>query len=116
MFILLNIEKQADDRQNLPENMQHKLSFKLSFIINGVPDSFTGMVFENSQGELLLQHFNTPKGNKRKLITLKNKLVKRGFEQIKQSLFAVAKQESVHLPQQIGTLKKHISGTPRIKG
>lgn len=116
MFILLNIEKQPDDTQNLPVAMQHQLTFKLSFTINEVPDSFTGIVFENSQGELLVQHFNCPKGNKRKVITLKNKLAKGGFDQIKQVLFAFAKEKPVVLPQQIETLKRRISGTPRIKG
>ena len=116
MFILMNIEKRPDDVQNLPVGMQHKLTFELSFTINEVPDSFTGMVFENPQGELLLQHFNNPKGNKRKVITLKNKLAKGGFDQIKQSIFVFAKEGSVGLPQQINTLKRRISGTPRIKG
>jgi len=113
MFILNSIEKLPDDLQNLPDNMMHELTFKLMFTIIGVPDSFTGIVYGNAAGELQLEHFNNPKGNKRKVITLKNKLAKGGFDQIKQALFSTARGEGVSLPQQIEILKRRISGTPR---
>ncbi|VAW57128.1 hypothetical protein MNBD_GAMMA07-2371 [hydrothermal vent metagenome] len=114
MFILLKIEKTQDDLENLPENMCHKLTFKLEFTINDVPDTFTGIVFENTKNEMILQHFNNPKGNKRKVITLKNKLVKGGFDQLRQCLFVLASGGSVNYPQPIETLKRRISGTPRL--
>lgn len=113
MFILINIEALSDDIQNLSKNEFHKLTFKLEFTIEGVPDSFTGTVYAGGEGELQLAHFNNPKGNKRKVITLKNKLAKGGFDQIKQTLFALAQGEDMSLPKQIETLKKRISGTPR---
>jgi len=113
MFILKNIEVLSDDLLNLPDNMLHKLTFKLVFTIKDVPDTFTGIVFENASGEILLQHFNSPKGNKRKVITLKNKLVKGGFERIKRALFALAEGDSVSLPLEVKTLQKRVSGTPR---
>jgi len=113
MFVLLNIEAQPDDLLNLPDNMQHKLSFKLEFTIKDVPDTFTGLVFENADGELQLQHFNNPKGNKRKVITLKNKLAKGGFEQIKAVILAMARGQEVKLPLQVEILQRRISGTPR---
>ncbi len=113
MFVLNKIEALADDLQNLPDNMQHKLTFKLVFTIKGVPDTFTGIVFADASGELQLQHFNNPKGNKRKVITLKNKLAKGSFEQIKQGLFALSRGESVSYPQELAILQRKISGTPR---
>jgi len=113
MFVLNNIEALPDDLLNLPDNMVHKLTFKLEFTIKDVPDTFTGIVFEDSAGAFQLQHFNNPKGNKRKVITLKNKLPQSSFEQIKQALFATARGEAVSLPQHIEILKKRVSGTPR---
>ncbi|VAW58247.1 hypothetical protein MNBD_GAMMA11-2820 [hydrothermal vent metagenome] len=113
MFILNSIEILANDLQNLPESMVHRLTFRLKFTIESVPDSLTGIVYANVAGELQLEHFNNPKGNRRKVITLKNKLVKDGFEKIKQVLFSSARGENVSLPQQIETLKKRVSGTPR---
>lgn len=113
MFVLLNIEVLPDDLQNLPDNTLHKLTFRLDFTIKDVPDTFTGIVFEDDQGELQLQHFNSPKGNKRKVITLKNKLAKGSFEQIKIILFAKTRDEEIKLPQQLEILQKRISGTPR---
>lgn len=113
MFILKKIEALPDDLLNLPDDMHHKLTFKLAFTIKDVPDTFTGIVFKNASGEILLQHFNNPKGNKRKVITLKNKLVKGGFEQIKRALFALAEGSSVSLPVEVKTLQKRVSGTPR---
>lgn len=113
MFVLNNIEALPDDLLNLPDDMLHKLTFKLEFTIKGVPDSFTGIVFENTQGELQLQHFNNPRGNKRKVITLKNKLAKGGFEQIKQVLLARARGEEPGLPLEVDTLQRRMTGTPR---
>jgi len=74
MFVLYDVETLPDDLQNLPDNATHKLSFKAVYTIKEVPDSFTGIVFEDIRGELVLRHFNAPKGNVRKIITLKNKL------------------------------------------
>ncbi len=113
MFVLLKIEVMDDDLQNLPQNMLHKMTFQLSFTIKGVPDSFTGIVFENAQGELQLQHFNNPKGNKRKVITLKNKLAKGSFDQIRSALFAKAQGQKVALPLELNIIQRGISGTPR---
>jgi len=113
MFVLNAIETLPDDLQNLPEDMLHKLTFQVEFVIKGVPDTFTGIVFESTGGELQLQHFNNPRGNKRKVITLKNKLVKGGFEQIKQALFAKVQGEELGLPLEVDTLNKRMIGTPR---
>jgi hypothetical protein len=113
MFVLKNITALPDDMQNLPDNMQHKLTFKLEFTIKDVPDTFTGIVFENKAGELQLQHFNNPKGNKRKVITLKNKLAKGSFDKIKAALFAQALGDAVSYPQELEILQRRISGTPR---
>lgn len=113
MFVLNSIDALSDDLPNLPDNMLHKLTFRLEFTIKDVSDTFTGIVFEDVQGALQLQHFNNPKGNKRKVITLKNKLAKGSFDQIRVTLFAKARGESVHLPQQLKILQKRISGTPR---
>ncbi|MCW8853657.1 MAG: hypothetical protein OQK72_03040 [Gammaproteobacteria bacterium] len=113
MFVLLDIETLPDDLQNLPDNTTHKLTFKVVFTIKDVPDSFTGIVFENSAGELQLEHFNNPKGNRRKIITLKNKLAAGAFDQIEQCLYAKSRGESVSYPVQLETLQKRVSGTPR---
>ncbi len=113
MFILYDIETLADDLQNLPDGMQHKLTFKVVFTIKEVPDTFTGMVFADAAGALQMQHFNTPKGNKRKVITLKNKLAKGGFEIIKQQVFAKSRGEAVDYPQQVDLLQRRVSNTPR---
>ena len=115
MFVLCNIEALPDDMQNLPDNTKHRLTFKLEFTIKDVPDTFTGIVFEDVQGELQLQHFNTPKGNKRKVITLKNKLAKGSFDQIKRALFAKSRGEAVSYPQELAILQRKISGTPRLE-
>ncbi len=114
MFILIKIEALSDDVQNVPEGMFHKLTFKLEFTIEGVPDSFTGVVYADGAGELQLQHFNNPKGNKRKVITLKNKLAKGGFDKIRGALFSRVQGFEVSFPQQVETLKKRVSGTPRV--
>ena len=113
MFVLNAIEALPDDLQNLPEDMLHKLTFQVEFVIKGVPDTFTGIVFENTEDELQLQHFNNPRGNKRKVITLKNKLVQGGFELIKQALFAKVRGDEVGLPLEVETLNKRVIGTPR---
>ena len=113
MFILLNIEKLPDDLESLPADTTHKLTFKAIFTIKDVPDSFTGIVFENASGELKVDHFNNPKGNKRTVITLKNKLPPGAFDNIKQWLFSKSRGETVTYPQQVEILNKRISGTPR---
>lgn len=113
MFVLINIEVLPDDLLNLQDNTHHRLSFKLVFTIKGVPDSFTGIVFENAEGELQLQHFNNPKGNKRKVITLKNKLAKGSFDKVKWALFAKARGEVVDYPQELAIVQRQVSGTPR---
>lgn len=113
MFILDAIIALPDDLASTPDSLQHKLTFKLEFTIKDVPDSFTGIVMEDGTGQLVLQHFNQPKGNKRKIITLKNKLVAGGFEKIKRALFAESRAEPLCLPLEVDTLKKRISGTPR---
>jgi len=104
MFVLFDIETLDDDLQNLPEDMQHKLTFKVVYTIKEVPDSFTGIVFEDTAGELQLQHFNAPRGNVRKIITLKNKLPAGVFDGLKQLLFAKSRGEDVTLPQDTETL------------
>ena len=101
MFVLLNIETLQDDLQNLPVNTTHKLTFKVVFTIKDVPDSFTGIVFENASGELKLEHFNNPKGNKRKIITLKNKLAPGSFKHIEQCLFEKCRGNNIDYPQQL---------------
>ena len=113
MFVLLNIEALPDDLLNLPEGMSHKTTLKAVFTIKDVPDTFTGTVYEDASGELQLGHFNNPKGNKRKVITLKNKLPTGGFEPVKQYMLAVSRGESVSYPLKIETPNKRISGTPR---
>ena len=114
MFILDDIEVLPDDMQNLSDGQQHKLTFKVVFRIKGVPDTFTGTVVENAEGILQVLHFNLPKGNKRKVITLKNKLVVGGFEQIKQLLFSKLNKETIELPYQIDLLQRRVSNTPRV--
>lgn len=99
MFVLLDIETLPEDTQNLPANTTHRLTFKIIYTIKDVPDSFTGMVFENAGGELKLEHFNNPKGNRRKIITLKNELEAGAFEKIEQCLFAKARGEDMVYPQ-----------------
>lgn len=108
MFVLYDIETLPDDLQNLPESMTHLLTFKAVYTIKEVPDSFTGIVFEDAKGELALQHFNAPKGNVRKIITLKNKLPSGVFDGIKQLLFAKSREEKITFPQQAEALKNLI--------
>lgn len=99
MFVLNDIEVLPDDQQSLAEDQQHLMTFKVLFTIKEVPDSFTGVVFRDAQGALELAHFNHPKGNRRKIITLKNKLAAGVFDDIKQRLFARAQGEPVELPR-----------------
>ena len=113
MFVLLDIEHLADDLQSLSAGKIHKLTFKVVFTIKDVPDTFTGIVYENSEGVLQVEHFNNPKGNKRKVITLKNKLPPGAFDKIKAYLYAVSRGETVSLPLELDILNKRISGTPR---
>ena len=94
--------------------VKYMFTFKAVFTIKGVPDTFTGMVFENTSGELQLEHFNNPRGNRRKVITLKNKLAPGAFDHIKQCLFAKSRGETVSYPQQLDILQKRVSGTPRV--
>ena len=105
MFVLLDIEKLADDTQNLPENTTHKLTFKVIYTIKDVPDTFTGVVLEDVEGNLKLEHFNNPKGNRRKIITLKNKLVPGAFKKIEQCLFAKSRGEEITYPLMVETVK-----------
>jgi len=113
MFVLLNIEQLADDLESLSAEKTHKLTFKVVFTIKDVPDTFTGIVYENTTGEFQVEHFNHPKGNKRKVITLKNKLPAGAFDKIKAQLYAVSRGETVSFPLELETLNKRISGTPR---
>ena len=103
MFVLLDIETLQADSQNLPANTSHRLTFKVIYTIKEVPDSFTGMVFEDAAGQLKLEHFNLPKGNRRKIITLKNKLAPDAFEQIEHCLYAKSRGETVDYPVQLET-------------
>lgn len=105
MFILLDIEILPDDPQGLPAGTCHKLTFKVVYTIKDVPDSFTGVVYETASGELKLEHFNRPRGNRRKIITLKNKLAAGAFKNIEQCLFAKARGETPDYPQQYDTIK-----------
>lgn len=108
MFVLYNIEILADDMGNLPENAIHKMTFKAVYTIKEVPDSFTGIVFVNPETgeELQLQHFNNPKGNVRKIITLKNKLAEGVFAGLKNLVFAIADGQKFEFPLTDEQLKK----------
>ena len=99
MFVLNDIQTQPDDLQGLSAEQQHLLTFKVVFTIKEVPDSFTGVVFRDAGGKLGLAHFNHPRGNRRKIITLKNKLAEGVFDDIKQLLFARAQGEQIDLPR-----------------
>ena len=113
MFVLLDIEHLTDDLQSLAADKTHRLTFKVVFTIKDVPDTFTGIVYENTAGELQVEHLNNPKGNKRKVITLKNKLPPGAFDKIKEQLYAVSRGETVSYPLELETLNKRVSGTPR---
>lgn len=106
MFVLNEIEILPDDQQSLSSGQQHLMTFRVLFTIKDVPDSFTGVVFSNDKGALELAHFNHPRGNRRKIITLKNKLVAGVFDEIKQLLFARAQGEPVELPQTYATVQR----------
>ncbi len=106
MFILRDIETLEADLANLPANTKHKLTFKVKYTIYDVPDSFTGIIFEDESGELHLEHFNNPKGNRRKIITLQNKLAPGSFEKIKQCLLAKSRNEKVSLPQEFEAINQ----------
>lgn len=103
MFVLNDIETLPDDLDNLPEKTTHRLTFRAVYTIKDVPDTFTGTVFEDENGELMLQHFNNPRGNVRKVITLKNKLADGAFAGIRDHLFAICRGEAVSYPQQFAT-------------
>jgi len=113
MFVLLDIEHLANDLESLSAEKIHKLTFRVAFTIKDVPDTFTGIVYENGAGELQVEHFNNPKGNKRKVITLKNKLPAGAFDKVKGYLYAVSCGETVSYPLELESLNKRISGTPR---
>lgn len=100
MFVLNEIEVLPDDLENLPQGASHKMTFKLVYTISDVPDAFTGMVYESAEGELALHHYNQPRGNVRKIITLKNKLADGSFDAIRQQLFAKSAGQVVQMPQQ----------------
>lgn len=106
MFILLDIETLEDNLANLPDNTTHKLTFKAKYTIYDVPDSFTGMIFEDESGELNLEHFNNPKGNRRKIITLQNKLAPGSYEKIKQCLFARSRSEIITYPREFEAINQ----------
>ena len=105
MFVLYDIEVLPDDLQNLPENAQHKLTFKAVYTIKEVPDTFTGLVYESVDGALQLQHFNNPKGNVRKIITLKNKLPAGVFDGIRHLLYAKSQGQALTFPQDTAALQ-----------
>ena len=111
MFILLDIETLEDDLAQLPANTSHKLSFRARYTIYDVPDSFTGMIYETESGELMLEHFNKPKGNRRKIITLQNKLAAGAYEKIQQCLFARSRGETITYPRQFEAIHQHSGRT-----
>ena len=106
MLVLLNIETLENDLVNLPANCAHKLTFKAKYTIYDVPDTFTGLVFEDESGELQLEHFNNPKGNRRKVITLQNKLAPGAYEKIKQCLFAKSRGEAISCPLEFEAIQQ----------
>lgn len=106
MLVLNDIERLPDDLINLPDNTLHRLTFRAVYTIKDVPDSFTGIVFETAEGELSLQHFNQPRGNVRKIITLKNKLAPGSFDGIKALLFAASQGQQVEYPQSFTSLER----------
>ena len=80
------------------------MSFKAVYVIKDVPDSFTGIVYE-LDNELILEHFNNPKGNVRKIITLKNKLPDGVFAGIKALLLGMVEGRQYSFPVTTDTLK-----------
>ena len=70
-----------------------------------MPDSFTGIVFEDEDGVLNVQHFNNPKGNMRKVITLKNKLPAGVFDGIRRLLYSLSQGGNITYPQETERLK-----------
>ncbi len=110
MFVLNDIETLQDDLENLPEHTTHKLTFRAVYTISGVPDTFTGIVYEDAEGNPGVQHFNNPRGNKRKVITLKNKLAPGSFDGIRALLFARASGEEVSFPQEFAVAAKRKRG------
>lgn len=111
MFVLNHIEPINDDTSSLPEDCRHLLTFQLHFTLFDVPDTFTGTVFEHKSGELQLEHYNKPRGNRRKMFTLKNKLAPGSFNNIKACIFAFARGESIQYPQAFES-RKPSSRTP----
>ncbi len=99
MFVLNDIKAIEDNSRDLLAGSQHRLTFELSFTLYEVPDTFTGTVFEDAEGQLKLEHFNKPRGNRRKMFTLKNKLAPGTFKQIEACIFAFSRGEDIQLPQ-----------------
>jgi hypothetical protein len=106
MFVFNEIEILPDDLQDMSAGQQHLMTFRVLFTIKDVPDSFTGVVYRNSQNALALEHFNHPRGNRRKVITLKNKLEAGVFDAIKQLLFSRAQGEPIELPRSYATVQR----------
>ena len=98
MYVLYDIEILHADLQNVPDDVVHKMTFKAVYTIKDVPDTFTGVVYQASDNELKLEHFNNPKGNVRKIITLKNKLPEGVFAGIKVLLLAMAQGHHYSFP------------------
>lgn len=99
MFTLIDISVDTPADATPPDGMTHLMTFTLSFTIYDVPDDFTGTVYTDTNDNLYLEHYNKPKGNRRKMFTLKNKLVPGTFRKIESCIFAVARGESIKLPQ-----------------
>ena len=110
MFVLYDIEKIDDDLDNLPENAAHRMTFRAVYTIKEVPDSFTGIVYQMpAEPELALGHFNNPRGNVRKIITLKNKLPEGVFAGLKDLLFAICQGDKPSFPLQGEELKQRLN-------
>ena len=105
MYVLYDIEIQDEDLQNVPIDAVHKITFKAVYTIKDVPDTFTGVVYQTADNELKLEHFNNPKGNVRKIITLKNKLPEGVFAGIKVLLLAMAQGHQYVFPISVDDLK-----------
>ena len=99
MYVLYDIEVLPEDLQNVPEDAVHKLTFKAVYTIKDVPDTFPGVVYQAANNELKLEHFNNPRGNVRKIITLKNKLPEGVFAGIKGLLLAMARGHKYSFPE-----------------
>ncbi|MCW9014813.1 MAG: hypothetical protein OQL06_13630 [Gammaproteobacteria bacterium] len=110
MFVLYDIEILPEDIANIPPDAIHKMTFKAIYTIKEVPDTFTGVVYQlsSAKNELVLGHFNNPKGNVRKIITLKNKLADGVFYGIKELVFKMSTGDSFAFPLTEEKLKQLI--------